>query len=182
MSTTGNDGPALPERFQVAEEFENRIFAWLCKCTHIQATARTGFEHSIPDGQFRQIFRNCNNPLLDQYRYCPDFLIIAKTGKLVYIEVKKSLHIEKDAYRYYVHLDSVTQTWLVVESNGEVFWQRIKNIRFLDSAEHVKQFPQPFKVDPEGWILPKAGPGHSSCPFRVIDIASMDLLDMEAEE
>lgn len=182
LSTTGNDGAKLPDRFRAASEFENRVLTWLCNCDHIQAIAKTGFEHTLPDPKFREILRRVASPEVAKWRFRPDFLAVSKTDKLTYIECKKSMHVERDAFQYYMRLDECVPVWIILETADKQYWQQASVIRFLDSNEYVSQFSDPFAVDSDGWILPRPGPGHSSCPFRVVDMASLIPLDLGGVE
>ena len=180
-ATIGTDGGTMPDRFQVAADYENRVYDWLSRCDNIQCITRTGIEHTIPDSRFRDVLRSVISPEVAKWRFTPDFITIGRYGNLCYIEVKRSLYIEMDAYKHYIQLDVTSPVWLILESEGMSYWQRVSIIRFLDSSEYVRQFPNPFKVDPDGWILPRHSNDHSSCPFRVVDLSSMSPLDLEGE-
>lgn len=182
-ATNGNDGAALPEpsRFASGRTLETKVHDWLTRNEKIQAVQPCGVEHLYPDS-FCRVLRRVRTA--DVVKFCanPDFVILLKTGCIQYVECKSSRTIEKNVYARYVDLDRLNPVWLILEIGNKYCWQKISEVRFVDSADYTRCYSDPFSIDDEGWITSGRTSGRSGNPCRPIDLSSMVLFDMEGAE
>lgn len=82
------------------------------------------------------------DPLFNPYRYMPDFLITPDVQGVFWIEVKsqsrskkRSCSIEKEAFEWYIKLDTHTPVFIAVVAGSDLkaFLYRVSDIVFLEA-------------------------------------------------
>jgi hypothetical protein len=177
----GGDGAAMPEpqRFRKGHDLEDRVYGWLKQRPAVDGVERSGVEHRFGE-TFLKILRRVRT--IDTAKLCasPDFVVITRTGRVIYFECKRSLSVERLAFESYLDTDRVHPVWLVCEHQGVCYLGRASRIRFIDSQRYVSQFDTPFRIGEGDWIEPnRRGPGFSGAPFKIIDLSSMTPISLE---
>jgi hypothetical protein len=167
------------DRFSKGREFESRVYRWLLQNPHILAVTHSGVEHQFPE-VFCKVLRQVRSESVCAFCCIPDFLCIRKSGTVTYVECKATKSIEKVAWSSYTDLDTRYPVWIVCEVEDQAYLQRISKIIFVDSLAHVSSFNAPFPVDQDGWITPNSRGNYSALPYRVVDLASMEPIDLGA--
>lgn len=172
--------PTFHTRKAEGEIFSERVFRALRDWGF--SVALNGTEHTHPD--FVKLLHRSNDETSLRVRYQPDGVIaIGETPRSAYVEAKRSIFIEKDAYIQYLRLAEQGCIVAVVfedKKNGEIKWNFVEQLRFDLSEKYRSKYQWPI-VD--GWICPRAsihhaeakrnGYGGSTTPYRALDWASL---------
>jgi hypothetical protein len=170
------------KRIQIAEKFESWVESFCAE--RMQSVARNGTEHTHPE--FVELLRRNNKTRSKLIRFAPDGVMLSIKGDVFHWEAKCSVNIEKDAYETYMKYYDIGCKVIVFIRNkiGDVYWQNVENIKFIDSNDFVSKFPRPLPVV-NGWISPRMGHmtnmDGSGTPYKVVDLDSLHDLIMKCE-
>jgi len=124
-----------------------------------------------------------NDPGAKEIRFKPDLTLIAN-GRVVFVDPKNSVYIEKDPYLYYRDMASRGIPVYVCCAKGNE--RRFSHISDLELAPPYHKI---WPIDCDGWISPREHPNYteykysypltgkpykgSGTPFRLIEFGSM---------
>lgn len=167
-------------RIAGAQEFEDALVELLRQHPKVVDLARNGTEHT--HASFVTRLRDNASAASKFVRYAPDGVVLMSDGAVLHFEAKRGTSLERDAYEVYKAYAAAGCTVLVFFLiDGQVYYQRVEKIGFLDSRSEVLKFPEHrrFPVDEENWICPRLKPGFrstermSGTAFRYVDPRSL---------
>lgn len=164
---------SFQERCRQGTDFEEQVFTWLKRRNmYNEHVTRLGAEFIFPAIVHSVIKHETDNAFCSMMRFMPDFLVVKKnrTQRVVLVEAKNSLYLEREAYEWYSTYNEWIPLWMVV-CDGQT-----RSV-FLGSFSDMELLPA-FKTNSvdvvDGWAVTKHT--GSGTPFRLINTQSMSRL------
>lgn len=142
------------DRANLSSTYEDKLFESIYSQGFM--FAKNGTEHTHPD--FVGELHYSSDQTSKAIRFQPDGVAcIGNIPRTFYVEAKRSVTLEKDAYEQYTKLHSVGNIVVIFFAKYESAWSFIEDIQFEPAEQTVNRYNNNLPII-DGWISPRELP------------------------